>query len=39
VRNARDGIYRRGGSQLMLGVSERDGALAATFDIALQASR
>lgn len=39
VRNDRDGIYRRGGSQLMLAVSEGDGALAATFDIALEPAR
>jgi protocatechuate 3,4-dioxygenase beta subunit len=39
VRNARDGIYRRGGSQLMLAATEQDGGLAATFDIALEASR
>jgi protocatechuate 3,4-dioxygenase beta subunit len=39
VRNARDGIYRRGGAQLMLAPTERDGGLAATFDIALEASR
>jgi protocatechuate 3,4-dioxygenase beta subunit len=39
VRNARDGIYGRGGSQLMLAPVEQDGGMAATFDIALQASR
>ncbi|MPZ46560.1 MAG: twin-arginine translocation pathway signal protein [Betaproteobacteria bacterium] len=39
VRNAGDGIYRRGGSQLMLAPTEQDGGLAATFDIALKASR
>ena len=39
VRNARDGIYRRGGSQLTLAPVGRDGALEATFDIGLQASR
>jgi protocatechuate 3,4-dioxygenase beta subunit len=39
VRNARDGIYRRGGTQLMLAPAERDGRLAATFDIALAGSR
>jgi len=39
VRNARDGIYRRGGSQLMLAVAERDGSLEASFDIGLEASR
>ena len=39
VRNARDGIYRRGGSQLMLAVAERDGGLEASFDIGLEAAR
>ena len=39
VRNGADGIYRRGGSQLMLAVSERDAGLEASFDIALQAGR
>ena len=39
VRNARDGIFRRGGSQLMLAPTEQDGGLAATFDVALEASR
>jgi protocatechuate 3,4-dioxygenase beta subunit len=36
VRNAHDGIYRRGGRELMLAVSERDGGLAATFDVGLR---
>lgn len=39
VRNAADGIYRRGGSQLMLAVRERDGGLAADFDIGLKSAR
>lgn len=36
VRNAADGIYRRGGPQLLLAVNESDGRLQATFDIALK---
>lgn len=36
VRNARDFIYRQGGRELTLAPVERDGGLAATFDIALQ---
>jgi protocatechuate 3,4-dioxygenase beta subunit len=39
IRNARDGIYRQGGSQLLLAVRERDSGLEAAFDIGLQASR
>lgn len=36
VRNERDGIYRRDGSQLLLAVEPRDEGYAGTFDIALQ---
>jgi protocatechuate 3,4-dioxygenase beta subunit len=36
VRNDRDGIYRRGGSQLLLAVSPEGEGLAARFDVALQ---
>ena len=36
VRNAADGLYRSGGSQLMLPIEGRDQFMAATFDIALQ---
>jgi protocatechuate 3,4-dioxygenase beta subunit len=36
VRNARDGIFRRGGDQLMLAVRERGDGHAATFGIGLQ---
>ncbi|HKY61480.1 MAG TPA: intradiol ring-cleavage dioxygenase [Gemmatimonadota bacterium] len=36
VRNAGDGIYARGGSQLTVPVTEEDDGLAAAFDIALQ---
>lgn len=36
VRNDRDGIYRRGGSQLLLSLSETGGGYTGTFDIALQ---
>lgn len=39
VRNGADGIYRRGGSQLMLAVAEDAGGLRATFDIALEGGR
>jgi protocatechuate 3,4-dioxygenase beta subunit len=35
LRNAGDGIYSQGGSQLMLDVSRTGGGYAATFDIAL----
>lgn len=35
VRNAQDGIYRRGGSELLLAVHEQGEALSATFPIAL----
>jgi len=37
VRNAQDFLYRQGGRALTLAPVERDGALAATFDIALAA--
>jgi protocatechuate 3,4-dioxygenase beta subunit len=37
VRNAADGIYRRGGEQLMLAVKPQGNALSAAIDIALQA--
>jgi protocatechuate 3,4-dioxygenase beta subunit len=36
VRNDRDGIYRRGGSQLLLALTETSGRYTATFDVALQ---
>lgn len=37
VHNSRDGIYRRGGSQLMLPLTETNGGgYAGTFDVALQ---
>ena len=36
ARNARDFLYRQGGRELTLAPVERDGGLAATFDIALQ---
>ena len=36
VTNARDGIYRRGGSEMLLALTERgDGGYQATFDLAL----
>jgi protocatechuate 3,4-dioxygenase beta subunit len=35
VRNGEDGIYRRGGPQLMLPVAEQDGALAGSFAVGL----
>jgi hypothetical protein len=35
-RNGGDGLYRRGGSQLLLAVTEQGKGLAATFDIGLQ---
>jgi protocatechuate 3,4-dioxygenase beta subunit len=35
VRNSQDGIFRRGGSQLLLAVREQGDALAASFPIAL----
>jgi protocatechuate 3,4-dioxygenase beta subunit len=37
MRNSQDGIYRDGGSQLMLAPSRNGEAYVATFDIALQA--
>jgi hypothetical protein len=36
-RNAGDGEYRRGGSQLLLAVREQGPGLAAAFDIGMQA--
>jgi protocatechuate 3,4-dioxygenase beta subunit len=36
TRNANDGIYRQGGSQLVLSVTQTSGGYAATFDIALE---
>jgi protocatechuate 3,4-dioxygenase beta subunit len=36
LRNSRDGIYRQGGSKLLLPVSQTSDGYAATFDIALQ---
>jgi protocatechuate 3,4-dioxygenase beta subunit len=38
LRNAQDGIYHQGGSQLVLRVSQTDQGYAATFDIALDNS-
>jgi len=38
VRNAQDFLYRQGGRELTLAPVERDGGLAATFDIVLQAA-
>jgi protocatechuate 3,4-dioxygenase beta subunit len=35
VRNAADGLYRQGGSQLLLAVTEKAPGLAAAFDIGL----
>jgi len=37
-RNAGDGLYRRGGSQLLLAVKEQGKGYASTFDIGLQAA-
>jgi protocatechuate 3,4-dioxygenase beta subunit len=36
VTNARDGIYRDGGDQLMLALAESGSGFASTFDVALQ---
>jgi len=36
VKNAGDGLYREGGSQLLLGVRQQGTGLAATFDVSLQ---
>jgi protocatechuate 3,4-dioxygenase beta subunit len=36
VSNATDGIYRRGGAQLMLNVSQSGSGYAGTFDVALE---
>lgn len=33
--NSRDGIYRRGGPELLVGLAEHDGGYAGSFDIAL----
>ncbi|HEY4649357.1 MAG TPA: intradiol ring-cleavage dioxygenase [Gemmatimonadales bacterium] len=38
LRNAQDGIYQQGGSQLVLNVSQIDQGYAATFDVALDNS-
>jgi hypothetical protein len=35
-RNERDGIFRRGGSQLILDVKENAGKYAGAFEVALQ---
>ena len=35
VRNSQDGVYRRGGSRLMLPISEQDGELAGSFSVGL----
>lgn len=37
--NDADGIFRNGGDQLLLAVSEKDGAYAAVFDVAIDPSR
>lgn len=37
TRNAEDGIFGRGGRQLLLDLAERDDGLAATFDLAIEA--
>ena len=39
TRNANDGIYRRGGAQLLLAAAERAGSLEASFDIGLDVRR
>ena len=36
MRNPRDGLYRDGGNRLTLDVEEKDGALAATYDIGVR---
>lgn len=36
VKNGGDGLYRRGGSQLLLAVKEQGQGMAATFDIGIQ---
>jgi protocatechuate 3,4-dioxygenase beta subunit len=36
IRNAQDGIYRRGGDQLMLALAEKERGLTGMFDIGLQ---
>jgi len=36
TRNANDGIYQQGGSQLVLSVTQTSGGYAATFDVALE---
>lgn len=36
VKNGGDGLYRRGGSQLLLAVKEQGQGMAATFDIGMQ---
>lgn len=38
-RNESDGIFRNGGDQLLLAVSEKEGAYAAVFDVAIDPSR
>jgi protocatechuate 3,4-dioxygenase beta subunit len=36
VRNERDGLFRNGGTQLMLHVTENDGVYTGTFDVGLE---
>ena len=38
-RNADDGIFQRGGDQLLIDVTEKDGFYSASFDIAIDPSR
>jgi len=38
-RNADDGIFQRGGDQLLLAIAEKDGVYSASFDIAIDPSR
>ena len=39
LRNEDDGLFRSGGTQLLLPVSERDGGYAGTFALALTSAR
>ena len=39
LRNGGDGIYRQGGTQLLLAVREQGQGLAATFDVGMQAGQ
>ena len=38
-RNTDDGIFKNGGDQLLLAITEKDGVYSATFDIAIDPSR